>query len=684
MTFTTSLYDTNNPEQWPIYDGALGVNLNAKSTTFTVWAPTAQSVTLRLFPTGNNSEPTEEYQLKPLRDGAWRINIRKRLDGIYYDYLVTFPNKTVNRTCDPWATASGINALRSLVVDIERINPSNWQDDHSPAFNKNASIVWETHVADFSSHPNGGFKPEHRGQYAAFTETNTTLACSNTATGKSAFPTGINYLKQLGVTHVQLEPIYDFATVDEAAIYNARNHTNDQPQDSINDLYNWGYDPKQYNVPEGVYSSNPHDGTTRIRECKSMIASLHSSGLRVIMDVVYNHMYEGATNAFEQMVPGYFCRRNEDGSLSNGSGCGNDMASERPMFRRFIIDSLVYWAKNYHIDGFRFDLMGLIDTQTLNLAREELDKLPGGRDILMYGEPWAAGTTAIAESIQMGDKVGRTTLHERIGWFSDETRDTIKGNVMDHHERGYVNGNEIWTHEGIRNALNGWRGTESSGREVGQIIQYVSAHDDLTLWDKLCISMRQQPTEAEFAALAQPHEMADIMSANMLAAGITLCSAGIPFMLSGEEFARTKLGCSNSYRSGVMINQLDWSRAQQFEPLVRWYSALIALRRAWPEFYDGVRTQLPTSHEAAIATLIGENLILCINPMYHDVTIELPSASQDTNATPCTTWHCELDSTSYLAAWLRQAPEDSVHIEYTDRNTAIARLPKRTFAILRK
>lgn len=643
--------------QWPTYEGSLGFSLNAKSTTFTLWAPTATSVTLRLFETGNNSEPIQSYELKPHHDGAWRVNIRKRLDGTYYDYLVAFQDGTVNRTSDPWGIASGINGERSLVIDEDRVAPANWHKDKSPKFSAHSTVIWETHVSDYSSDVDGGFNPDHRGRFLAFTDEHTCV--TSEVDGKTlTSPTGLDYLKKLGITHVQLMPIYDFCTVNEINLDKARKNG-----ENVDSLYNWGYDPDAYNVPEGAYSTDPYDGTVRIRECKAMISSLHAHGLRVVMDVVYNHMYH-ADNAFERTAPGYFCRRNEESILSNGSGCGNDMASERPMFRRFIIESLLHWARCYHIDGFRFDLMGLIDTETLNQARQALDKLPDGKNILMYGEPWSAGFTAVSEGTSMGDKLGRHNLDDRIGWFSDETRDTLKGNVMDHHEHGYINGNEFWTSDSARQALDGWRGTPSAGKKVGQIIQYISAHDDLTLWDKLCISLREKPSDCDFYA-KDANSVADLFTANMLAAGMVLCSAGLPFMLSGEEFGRTKGGNDNTYKSGVNVNKLDWVRSQKFEPLVRWYKDLISLRSKHKSFYDSKRVQIPASNKTVLASLIGDDVIVCVNPMYNsDACVTLPelSGNVDFKASgkasgkasckeSCNDWSIVLDSSFYFADW---------------------------------
>ena len=407
-----------------------------------------------------------------------------------------------------------------------------------------------------------------------------------------------------------------------------------------------------------------------------MIGALHKNGMRVVMDVVYNHMFEAASNVFESVAPGYFCRRKSDGSFANGSGCGNEMASDHPMFRRFMIESILHWARCYHVDGFRFDLMGLTDAETLNMIRAELDKLDGGKDILMYGEPWGADAAAVPDDCPMGDKDGRGFLDSRIGWFSDESRDTLKGNVMDHHDRGYVNGNEFWTADPVRNAFNGWRGMPCAGKSVGQIVQYVSAHDDLTLWDKLCISMRDNASSCDFDA-SDPNSVADIFSANILSAGLILCSAGMPFMLGGEEFGRTKHGCDNSYNRGVLMNQLDWSRAERFQPLVEWYSALIKLRAKNAEFYDAQRTHLTASDNTVLAEQIGRDLIVCVNPMNDaSAAIDLPAKS----ASP---WRCVLDSTEYFAKWTGHDSGSCVSMLCDDNGSQRAvHVPPRTFVVL--
>ena len=601
---------------WPDYAGPLGSQLLDHGTVFTVWSPSAAAITLRLFDTSDPKDnPSATVALERAQDGAWQYRSAERLAGTYYDYMLTFPASAVSnvpsdaiinaaestvtiRTADPWAKASGVNGERSMVVNLDSTNPDGWLSDRSPDIPAFQTVIWETHIGDFSNDPHGGFPEGHRGKFLAFTDAHTTL--DNQPGG---FPTGIAYLKRLGVTHVQIMPFYDYGSVDEAT----------------GSPYNWGYDPVAYDVPEGSYSTDPYDGAVRIRECKAMIAALHRAGIRVIMDVVYNHMYEN-DNEFERMAPGYFCRRDDAGGFANGSGCGNDMASERPMFSRFIVDSLVYWAREYHVDGFRFDLMGLLDTQTLNRARKELDKLPGGESILMYGEPWSADKTNAEPSFTLADKQGRKLLDARIGWFCDESRDSIKGNVMLERKPGYVNGQPSEFAELVRHALNGWRGTEAQGKQVGQIIQYVSAHDDLTLWDKLCLTMRDDPAYADYDATG---DVQDILAANAIAAGLVLTSAGLPFMLSGEEFTRTKYGCDNSFDRSAELNWLDWGRASRLSSLIEWYRTLIGVRKTHPAFYDGQRIALDCP-EDVVAARVGDSLAVCANPTTDTVTIRLP------------------------------------------------------------
>ncbi|PWG59623.1 alpha-amylase family glycosyl hydrolase [Bifidobacterium catulorum] len=623
----------------------------SEGTTFRVWAPTASRVELRLFHDGGvcapgvRAEPAfppgtstgedgdEDISRQPYAtyamtcgigadgrpDGTWSAHIEGAGHGTFYDYVAYFPDGHATRTADPWARAAGANGRRSMVVDLRRTDPEGWADDRSPSIPLGELVVWETHVGDFSNDPHSGVPAEHRGTYLAFTHDDTSVD------GAGDFPTCVAYLRRLGVTAVQLMPIFDFGSVDEAA---ARDVV-----DAAHKPYNWGYDPVNYNVPEGSYSTDPFDGAVRIRECKQMIQALHRNGFKVIMDVVYNHMY-AADNWFERMVPGYFCRRYAGGVLSNGSGCGNDMATERPMMRKYIVDSVEYWAREYHIDGFRFDLMGLMDVDTMNEIRARLDDLPGGSAKIMYGEPWAADMTAVAPHVVLAGKRGLSRLDSRIGFFSDDSRDAIRGNIFHHHKPGYVSGAALEFAPSVRHAVDAWRGTEVEAANVGQVVQYVSAHDDLTLWDKLCMAMRSVafghvgelgggaaggsgvwsaesgPTDAEYDA--DPSLSGDIMEANRMAAGLVLSSAGIPFMLSGEEFARTKHGCDNSYDRSAALNRLDWRRARRLGGLVDYYAALIWWRRRNPAVFGGPRI-VPRRDDSVVVFRVGNDCVT-VNP----------------------------------------------------------------------
>lgn len=625
----------------PVYDGELGAVLGADGTTFTVWAPTAQSVTLRLFATGSDDEPEArtlgDHELERGDQGSWTITLPERLGGVYYDYIVRFPDGTEHRTADPWARAAGVNGARSMVIDLSSTDPEGWQEDCGPAIPEGELVVWETHIGDFSNDPDSGVPSEHRGKYLAFTHDGTRL--SGGADGNGGFPTCVGHLKRLGVTCVQLLPFYDYGSVDEA-----------RPDDG---QFNWGYDPVNYNVPEGSYSTDPYHGEVRIRECKRMIAALHRAGFKVIMDVVYNHMYS-ADNWFERMVPGYFCRRRDDGTLADGSGCGDDMASEHPMFSRFIVESVTYWAREYHIDGFRFDLMGLIDVETMNRTRASLDALPNGTSILMYGEPWSATMSAAEPGVILGDKGGALQLDERIGWFCDATRDSIKGHFSHEDQAGYVNGLASAFAPQVRCAVDGWRGGVPQPRDAMQLVQYVSAHDDLTLWDKLCASMRRNPSDDVYRA-DDTGACADMLAANAIAAGLVITAAGLPFMLSGEEFARTKMGCSNSFNQSVELNQLDWHRAERLEPLTAWYAELIAIRKAHPELCRGRHQALPAP-DGVVAFRVG-GLLVCANPTAGDT--EIPLANADADRTSI--WRKIADSSATLAAFHAQGNDGATN-----------------------
>ena len=532
------------------YTGPLGPDYTPGGTCLRLWAPTAEAVTVTLYHKGDGGAVLDTKPLVRGAQGVWSIWLPGEQHGRYYTFAVTVDGIT-RETGDPYARAAGVNGVRSMIVDLARTAPSGWEQDVRPTIPPAQRAVWEVSVRDFSQDAASGVRPAWRGKYMAFTQQGTTLH------GDGIHPTCLNYLKRLGVKYVQLMPIFDFGSVDEAK--------------PLLRQYNWGYDPTNFNVPEGSYSTDPTRGEVRIRECRAMIAALHTAGIGVVMDVVYNHTYRTA-NPLNDTVPYYFFRQNEDGSFSNGSGCGNEFASERPMARRYLIDSILYWAQAYHIDGFRFDLMGLYDAETINAVRAALDDLPGGRDILLYGEPWQGGASQLHR--YEANKANLAMLNERVGIFCDDTRDAIKGGCFDAREPGYVEGKpgSFWD---IGAAVAAWcRSDRLPPHAPSQIVSYVSAHDNFTLWDKLLCVRYEKPefTARDTVALAQ----------NRLAAGIYLTSFGLPFMQAGEEFARTKKGVGNSYRSSPALNRLDWNRAEQYHALVDYYRGLLALRAAFP------------------------------------------------------------------------------------------------------
>ena len=509
-----TLFESDAFARETTYTGPLGPEYAPSGTRLHLWAPTAQSVAVNLYRKGDGSARMGTLPLERGAQGVWSIYLPGDQHGRYYTFTVTVDG-TARETGDPYARAAGVNGTRSMIVDLARTDPDAWARDVRPVIPPSQRAVWEVSVRDFSQDAASGVRPAWRGKFMAFTQSGTTLH------GDGVHPTCLNYLKRLGVKYVQLMPIFDFGSVDEAR--------------PLLRQYNWGYDPTNYNVPEGSYSTDPARGEVRIRECKAMIAALHAAGIGVVMDVVYNHMYRNE-NPLNDTVPCYFFRQNEDGSFSNGSGCGNEFASERVMARRYMIDSILYWAQEYHIDGFRFDLMGLYDVETINAVRAALDRLPGGRDILMYGEPWQGGGSQLHR--YEANKANLAMLDERVGIFCDDTRDAIKGGCFDAREPGYVQGKPD------------------------------------SLWDKLLLVRHEKPefTAADSTALAQ----------NRLAAGIYLTSFGLPFLQAGEEFARTKKGQGNSYRSSPALNRLDWERAEKYHPLVDYYRGLFALRAKFP------------------------------------------------------------------------------------------------------
>lgn len=542
----------------------LGASYSKKATTFKVWSPNAASVRVNIFEHGSDNEGDAGSIMSRAMSldkttGVWSVTINGDLLNKYYTYSVTH-GKTTKETADVYAKACGVNGQRSMVVDLSTTNPDGWENDkHVLVQNQTDASVWEISVADFSSSESSGVSEANRGKYLAFTEEGTTV---NGVQGASS--TCVDYLKKLGVKYVQIMPFYDFGSVDESK--------------NIMEQYNWGYDPVNYNCPEGSYSSNPKKGEVRIKECKQMIQALHNAGIGVIMDVVYNHTYT-SDSWFQRTVPNYYYRMNNDGTFSNGSGCSNDTASEHLMFRKYMIDSVTYWASEYHIDGFRFDLMGLHDVTTMNSIRTALDNLyadGSGSQILMYGEAWDMATNCDDGTVMASQK-NLKQLSDRIGAFDDTIRDAIKGST------GGTDG--AFVQEGSRRAnlktgIAGQSDTTTGWANVpSQCVTYASCHDNLCLYDKLVGSV--YGADGKYRKRYE-----DLVAMNKLSAAIVITSQGIPFSLGGEEFCRSKDGDENSYASSRKENMLDWENVDLYSDVIEYYRGLYKIRDNFAAFSD--------------------------------------------------------------------------------------------------
>lgn len=542
----------------------LGASYSKKATTFKVWSPNAASVRVNIFEHGSDNEGDAGSIMSRAMSldkttGVWSVTINGDLLNKYYTYSVTH-GKTTKETADVYAKACGVNGQRSMVVDLSTTNPDGWENDkHVLVQNQTDASVWEISVADFSSSESSGVSEANRGKYLAFTEEGTTV---NGVQGASS--TCVDYLKKLGVKYVQIMPFYDFGSVDESK--------------NIMDQYNWGYDPVNYNCPEGSYSTNPKKGEVRIKECKQMIQALHNAGIGVIMDVVYNHTYT-SDSWLQRTVPNYYYRMNNDGTFSNGSGCSNDTASEHLMFRKYMIDSVTYWASEYHIDGFRFDLMGLHDVTTMNSIRTALDHLyedGSGSQILMYGEAWDMATNC-DEGTVLASQKNLKQLSDRIGAFDDTIRDAIKGST------GGTDG--AFVQEGSRRAnlktgIAGQSDTTTGWANVpSQCVTYASCHDNLCLYDKLVGSV--YGADGKYRKRYE-----DLVAMNKLSAAIVITSQGILFSLGGEEFCRSKDGDENSYASSRKENILDWENVDLYSDVIEYYRGLYKIRDAFAAFSD--------------------------------------------------------------------------------------------------
>ncbi|MCI9172298.1 type I pullulanase [uncultured Duncaniella sp.] len=550
----------DNPDakyaEYPTYAGSdLELTVDNSGTHWRLWSPEAEAVKVNIYPSGSNTASIKTIDMTRSTGGTWTASSAEKLYGKYYTFSVKQGGKWLNETPGVWAKAVGTNGHRAAIIDLSATDPEGWATDKGPEIkNINDAVIYEMHHRDFSQHPSSGIV--NKGKFLALTEPSTT-----NATGEA---TGVDHLKELGVTHVHILPSYDYNSVDEANLQT--------PQ------YNWGYDPYNYNAPEGSYSTNPADPATRITEMKEMVKSLHDNGIGVIMDVVYNHTADNDASNFSLTAPGYYYRHRPDGSYSDASGCGNETASERQQMRDYIINSVKYWAKEYHIDGFRFDLMAIHDIETMNQVIAALKEI--NPNIFVYGEGWTAGDSPLpVDQRALKENVAKMP---QIAVFSDDIRDAIKGHYTDAADRGFATGKpglEETVKIGIVAATDHPQVDYSKGNNSKfayaaaptQIINYVSCHDDLMLTDKLRKSM-PDATDAERQRAAR------------LAQTIVFTSQGTPFMFAGEEVFRDKKGVHNSYKSPDSINAIDWSLKHDNAEQMDYYKELIKLRKEHPAF----------------------------------------------------------------------------------------------------
>lgn len=555
-------YSTEDFEQQYTYEGNdLGAAWTKAETTFKVWAPTAEKVMVNLYTSGDETQHDliETVEMSPMGNGVWGVKKSGDLNGTYYTYSVII-NSEIMEACDPYAKTTGVNGKRAMVLDMDSTDPEGWNKDKNPNAGKNIteSVIYELHLRDISKDTSSGI--ENKGKYLGLTETGT-----HTSSGQA---TGLDYLKDLGVTHLHIMPMYDYGSVDET-------------KENTDDNYNWGYDPVNFNVPEGSYSTNPEAGEVRVSEAKTMVKTLHDNGISVIMDVVYNHVYDAETFCYNILVPQYFSRVNDYGEYSNGSGCGNDTATERSMVKKYIVDSVNYWVEEYHIDGFRFDLAGLIDTETMNEVVASVHKKHP--DVLFYGEGWSMNTavTKSGYTLTTQDNIEQVS---GFAMFNDYFRDNVRGSNGQTNDGGYLAGS-AGSSMTIQNIV---KGNTSWASEPSQVVNYNACHDNNTLFDKISIVNGNDKFE-------------DNVKKNKLAAAVMFTSQGTPFMMSGEEMLRTKvkeeaatdssiLGAdsydSNSYKSGDGINAIKWDTLSEeaYKNVYEYYKGLIAFRKAHAGF----------------------------------------------------------------------------------------------------
>ena len=566
--------------EYPMYEpGDLGLTRIDHEWVIKVWSPYAKKISVELFASVHSDEPLMTRAMHRIENGTWEVKVSQKAEYCCYKIKVEHPSGLVESVVDPYAKVVSLNGEKAVFALAESANPAGWEQDIRPPLSRlNDIILYELHVRDFSIDTSSGIGA--KGKFLAFTERGTEF--------ESGITTGVDHLVELGITHVHLLPVFDYRSIDEGNLAQAN--------------FNWGYDPLNYNVPEGSYASDPADPLSRIREFKLLVMHLHRAGIRVVMDVVYNHTGASTDSNFNQLVPDYYYRQSEDGTFSNASACGNETASERYMMRKFMLESLQYWVREYHIDGFRFDLMGIHDIETMNTIAAKLKEMDS--TICLYGEGWTAGPSPLPDSLKASK--ANTHLMKDIAAFSDDIRDGIKGSVFEYNQTGFASGNSDAKESvkfGIVGAVDHPQvdyGQVNYSRmpwanEPGQSINYVSCHDNHTLWDKLLISRED----------ASEHQRIEM---HKLANTIVLTSQGIPFLHAGVEFLRTKNGDHNSYESPDAINSIKWDRKAQFADVFEYYKSLIRLRKQHPAFRmtsaDEIRKKL-LFHESEHPHLLG-------------------------------------------------------------------------------
>lgn len=583
LLFTMTLHAQNDFSRFPVYDDKdLGLSYASAKSVFKVWAPSAEALTLRLYEKGTGGEPLHTETMRRAASGLWVAELPGDWKGRFYTFQALHNGEWRQEVPDPYAKLVGVNGKRAMVGDLKDTNPANWSQDESPLLKQAGdAIIYELHVRDASIDPHSGI--QHKGKFLGLTETGT----KNSA----GLSTGLDHIRELGVTHVHLLPLFDYYTVDET-----------KPEEP---KYNWGYDPLNYNTTEGSYATNPYDGITRVREFKELVQTFHKNGLRVVMDMVYNHTMFSETSNFNQLVPGYYYRQAANGNFSNGSGCGNETASDRPMMQKFILESLLYWMQEYHVDGFRFDLMALHDIETMNLIAETLHKIRP--DIILYGEGWTGGDTPLSEDKRALKK--NTSRIQGVAAFSDDIRDALKGSVFDAHDRGFVSG-KTGQEESIKFGIVGaiqhpqldYNKVNYSkapwAKEPTQCIVYSECHDNHTLWDRLSNSAADAPEDARIRMY-------------LLAQTIVLTSQGIPFLHAGTEMLRSKQGVENSFNSPDSINAIYWDRKTKYKQVNQFFQQLIQLRKKHPAFRMG-SASLVAAHlhffDPGLANVVGYTL----------------------------------------------------------------------------